>query len=204
MTIKTLVVGPLEVNCYIIHNDKDAICIDPGDDPDMIMDYLTANSLSLGKILLTHAHFDHIGGVKSLYDKYKPDIYLHKGDYNLYTNASGLMPGFTDHIKIEVPKDVNFIEDNDIVSFSDKDFKVIHTPGHSRGSVCYYYDDVLFTGDTIFRGSIGRTDLPGGDYNTIISSIKNKLCILSDNTVIYPGHMGISTIKEEKLSNPFL
>ncbi len=204
MTIKTLVVGPLDVNCYVIHYDKEAVCIDPGGDFNVIIDYITKNDLKLNKIILTHGHFDHIGASKALYDKYNADVYINENDYNLYLNVNDFIPSFMDYPPIEVPKKVKFVEDR--LYFGDKYFNVIHTPGHTKGSVSYYCEEVgvIFTGDTLFKGSIGRTDLPGGDYKSIMHSIKNKILLLGDSTVIYPGHMGISTIGEEKLRNPFL
>ncbi len=205
MIIKNIVVGPLEVNCYILgcEDSKDAAIIDPGDDADEIIGTIENEGLKPKLIINTHAHFDHIGAVKAIQDYYKIDFYLHKEDLFLVDNSSehatsfGLKP-------IPKPEVNKYVNDDDKISLGNKNITVIHTPGHSPGGVCYYIDNNVFVGDTLFASSIGRTDLPGGSYETLINSIKEKLFPLGDNTIVYPGHGQSTTIENEKEHNPFL
>ena len=205
MIIKNIVVGPLEVNCYILgcEDTKEAAIIDPGDNADEIISNIEKEGLNPKFIINTHAHFDHIGGVKVIQDHFKIDFILHEGDLFLVENASeqatafGLKP----ISKPEVNKNVT---NGEKVNLGDKSITVIHTPGHSPGGVCYYSGNNVFVGDTLFAGSIGRTDLPGGSYDTLINSIKENLFPLGDSTIVYPGHGPSTTIGNEKEHNPFL
>ena len=205
MIIKTIAVGPLDVNCYILgcEDTKVAAIIDPGDNADEIIKVIDKEGLNPRFIINTHAHFDHVGGVKTIQEHFKIDFLLHKEDLFLIDNvneqatAFGLSP---------IPKpDVNkFVNNGDKISLGDKVINVIHTPGHSPGGVCYHVDNNVFVGDTMFAGSIGRTDLPGGSYETLINSIKERLFPLDDSTIVYPGHGPSTTIENEKKHNPFL
>jgi len=205
MIIKNIVVGPLEVNCYILgcEDTKEAVIIDPGDNADEIISNIEKEGLNPKFIINTHAHFDHIGGVKAIQDHFKIDFILHEGDLFLVENASeqatafGLKP----ISKPEVNKNVT---NGEKVILGNKFITVIHTPGHSPGGVCYYSGNNVFVGDTLFAGSIGRTDLPGGSYDTLINSIKENLFPLGDSTIVYPGHGPSTTIGNEKEHNPFL
>ena len=205
MIIKNIVVGPLEVNCYILgcEDTKEAAIIDPGDNADEIISNIEKEGLNPKFIINTHAHFDHIGGVKAIQDHFKIDFILHEGDLFLVENASeqatafGLKP----ISKPEVNKNVT---NGEKVILGNKFITVIHTPGHSPGGVCYYSGNNVFVGDTLFAGSIGRTDLPGGSYDTLINSIKENLFPLGDSTIVYPGHGPSTTIGNEKKHNPFL
>ena len=205
MIIKNIVVGPLEVNCYILGYEeaKEAAIIDPGDNADEIIKIIESEELKPKYIINTHAHFDHIGGVKEIQDYFKIDFILHKEDLFLIENASeqatafGLKP-------ISKPEVNRYVNNDEKISLGNKSITVIHTPGHSPGCVCYYVDNNVFVGDTLFAGSIGRTDLPGGSYETLISSVKEKLFPLGDSTIVYPGHGPSTTIQSEKEHNPFL
>ncbi len=205
MIIKNVVVGPLEVNCYIIgcEDTKEAAIIDPGDNADEIIRIIEKEGLKPKFIINTHAHFDHIGGVKAIQDHFKIDFILHKEDLFLIENASeqatafGLKP-------ISKPKVNKYVNNGEKITLGNKSITVIHTPGHSPGCVCYSLDNSVFVGDTLFAGSIGRTDLPGGSYETLINSIKEKLFPLDDSTIVYPGHGPSTTIQSEKEHNPFL
>ena len=205
MIIKNIVVGPLEVNCYILgcEDTKEAAIIDPGDNADEIISNIEKEGLKPKFIINTHAHFDHIGGVKSIQDHFKIDFCLHKEDSFLVENASeqatafGLKP-------IAKPVVNKNVTNGEKVNLGNKSITVIHTPGHSPGGVCYYSDNNVFVGDTLFAGSIGRTDLPGGSYDTLINSIKENLFPLGDSTIVYPGHGPSTTIGNEKEHNPFL
>ncbi len=205
MIINNIVVGPLEVNCYILgcEDTKEAAIIDPGDNADEIIKAIEKADLKPVYIINTHAHFDHIGGVRAVQDHFNIDFLLHEEDLFLINNAStqarafGLDP-------IPKPNVNKFVNNGDKISLGNKVIDVIHTPGHSPGCVCYLIDNNVFVGDTLFAGSIGRTDLPGGSYETLINSIKEKLLPLGDSTVVYPGHGPSTTIENEKEHNPFL
>ena len=205
MIIKNIVVGPLEVNCYILgcEDTKEAAIIDPGDNADEIISTIEKEGLNPKFIINTHAHFDHIGGVKVIQDHFKIDFILHEGDLFLVENASeqatafGLKP-------ISKPVVNKNATNGEKVNLGNKSITVIHTPGHSPGGVCYYSGNNVFVGDTLFAGSIGRTDLPGGSYDTLINSIKENLFPLGDSTIVYPGHGPSTTIRNEKEHNPFL
>ena len=205
MIIKNVVVGPLEVNCYILgcEDTKEAAIIDPGDNADEIIGIIEKEGLKPKFIINTHAHFDHIGGVKAIQDYFKIDFILHKEDLFLVENASeqatafGLKP-------ISKPEVNKYVNNGEIITLGNKSITVIHTPGHSPGCVCYYLDNNVFVGDTLFASSIGRTDLPGGSHETLINSVKEKLLILGDNTIVHPGHGPSTTIGNEKEHNPFL
>ena len=205
MIIKNIVVGPLEVNCYILgcEDTKEAAIIDPGDNADEIISNIEKEGLNPKFIINTHAHFDHIGGVKAIQDHFKIDFILHEGDLFLVENASeqatafGLKP-------ISKPVVNKNATNGEKVNLGNKSITVIHTPGHSPGGVCYYSGNNVFVGDTLFAGSIGRTDLPGGSYDTLINSIKENLFPLGDSTIVYPGHGPSTTIRNEKEHNPFL
>ena len=205
MIIKNVVVGPLEVNCYIIgcEDTKEAAIIDPGDNADEIIRIIEMDELKPKFIMNTHAHFDHVGGVKEIQDYFKIDFLLHKDDTFLVENASEQATSFG--LKPILKPDVNkYISNDEKITLGNKSITVIHTPGHSPGCVCFYSDSNVFVGDTLFAGSIGRTDLPGGSYETLINSIKEKLFPLSDSTSVYPGHGSSTTIGNEREHNPFL
>lgn len=205
MIINTIVVGPLEVNCYILgcEDTKEAAIIDPGDNADEIIKTIDSEGLKPVYIINTHAHFDHIGAVKTIQDHFKIDFLLHKDDLFFVDNASAQARAFG---LDPIPKpDVNkYVNNGDKISLGNKVIGVIHTPGHSPGCVCYLIDNNVFVGDTLFAGSIGRSDLPGGSHETLITSIKEKLFPLGNNTLVYPGHGPSTTIEEEKEHNPFL
>ena len=201
---ETLTVGPLAVNCYIIGSQKDnsAIVIDAGGDHEEILNTLKKHNLTLQFLINTHAHFDHVGGVRPLQDLTGAKFLLHREDIPLLnylndqTDAFGLP-------SIPIPKVDRPLVDNEEMLIGDEVLRVIHTPGHSPGSVCFFIDDAVFVGDTLFAGSIGRTDLHGGSYEKIISSIKTRLFTLKDHVIVYPGHGIFTTIGEEKQHNPF-
>lgn len=201
---ETLTVGSLAVNCYIIGSKKDnkAIVIDAGGDHEEILNTLKKHNLTLQFIINTHAHFDHVGGVRPLQDLTGAKFLLHQEDIvllkylNNQTEAFGLP-------SIPIPKVDIPLVDNEEVLIGDEVIRVIHTPGHSPGSVCFLINHAVFAGDTLFAGSIGRTDLYGGSYDKIINSIKTRLFTLDDHVIVYPGHGTFTTIGEEKQYNPF-
>lgn len=204
MAIKVLTVGPLAENCIIYSKNNKCIIFDPGDEGEKIKDYIVKNSLEPLFIINTHGHFDHIGAVRYLQEYFNIPFYIHNDDDYLIKSSVGTsLFGF---IRIEMPKEISFIKDNDVIKFEDEEFLVIHTPGHTKGSVCFYNssNNILISGDTLFYMAVGRTDLPGGDYNSLINSIKTRLFTLPDNTTVYPGHDRVTNIGFEKLHNPFL
>jgi len=205
LIIKTIVVGPLDVNCYILvcKNTNEAAIIDPGDNADDIIEAIDKEGLNPRFIINTHAHFDHVGGVKTIQEHFKIDFLLHKGDLFLIDNVSEQATAFG-LSSIPKPEVDKYVNDGDKISLGDKVINVIHTPGHSPGGVCYHVDNNVFVGDTMFAGSIGRTDLPGGSYETLINSIKERLFPLGDSIIVYPGHGPSTTIGSERKHNPFL
>jgi hydroxyacylglutathione hydrolase len=205
MILKTLPVGPIMANCYILgcKNTREAAIIDPGDEADKILMSLAEEKLKVKYILNTHGHFDHVGANRRLKEVTGALIAIHPEDAPMLGMISQAAASFGMASENSPPPDL-MINDGDEISFGDITLKVIHTPGHSLGGVSFYTDGIVFVGDTLFAGSIGRTDFPGGDYNTLISSVKNKLFVLGDNVKAYTGHGPVTTIGQEKRTNPFL
>lgn len=205
MIFEALEVGIYCANCYIVGSEetKEAAIIDPGADFNRIEGKLHELGLTPKIIILTHHHGDHIGAVKEFTDKYGLKVYIHKEDAEALNNSS---MNFTKSMfgkNILIKADVE-LEDGDVIYLGELKFEIIHTPGHTKGGICIKVGNIMMTGDTLFNSSIGRTDLPGGSYEEIISSIKEKIFKFDDDTVIYPGHMSPSTIKKEKQFNPFV
>ncbi len=205
MIVKKLEVGPIMANCYILgcEKTKEAVVIDPGDDSDKILMLLSDKKLKVKYIINTHGHFDHVGANKKMKEVTGASIMIHAEDEPMLSQLDRAAASFGLSAENSPGADQN-LKDGDEVTFGEITLKVIHTPGHSRGGVALYTTGYLFVGDTLFAGSIGRTDLPGGDYNTLISSIKEKLFVLPDETVVYTGHGPETTLSREKRSNPFL
>ena len=197
MIVETYVLGPLQTNTYLLQIDNDVLLVDPASKPEKLIDILGERNL-LG-ILLTHGHFDHIKAVDGLYEKYRCPVYIHSDDEKLARDKnSGSLFGLVSYISCPV---VHIEEGtNRIGPF---EFEVIYTPGHSKGSVIYVFDDCIFTGDTLFRGSIGRTDLEGGSFSTIKQSLQ-IFKSFNKNYIIYPGHDLCTTLYDELNFNPFL
>lgn len=201
MMIKSLTVGPMAANCYIIADPatKEAAAIDPGGDPSKITREIEKNGLKLKFVINTHGHGDHIGANAQL----AAPVYIHRLDADFLTDPKkNLSQAF--FFSIRSPRAERLLEDNDEIRLGGITLKVIHTPGHTPGSICLKEGGVIFTGDTLFRAGVGRTDLPGGDEKVLFKSINERLLVLNDDTVIYPGHGEPSTIGDEKRDNPFL
>jgi glyoxylase-like metal-dependent hydrolase (beta-lactamase superfamily II) len=198
--IISLIVGPLGTNCYIVADPdtKEACLIDPGADAGKIRRRLSDNGLNLKFIIITHGHGDHIGANSS----FKVPIYIHRLDGDNLTDA-GLNLSSIFMFGITSPRASRLLEDGDVVELGRLRLKVIHTPGHSPGSISISVDGAVFTGDALFAGSIGRTDLPGGDDAQLTGSITEKLFRLPDDTKVYPGHGPQTSIGVEKRTNPF-
>jgi hydroxyacylglutathione hydrolase len=208
MEVITKPLGVLESNCYLVYNgERNTIIIDPGADAGDIVSLINENELHPVCIVLTHGHFDHVTAVKELKDEY-PDIkiYLHEKDYGFYLKGRKLASQFLgmNYDDLTMPDDVEFVLEGDIIESGDLSFKVVHTPGHTQGciSLVSEQDRVIFSGDTLFKLSIGRTDLEGGNTNQLFQSIKSKLFTLDDAFTVYPGHGESTTIGEEKKNNP--
>ncbi|MBF0450391.1 MAG: MBL fold metallo-hydrolase [Candidatus Magnetomorum sp.] len=204
MIIKQLGVGPLMANCIIVgcEETKKAVVIDPGDEVDRILVALSEDQLTVEYILNTHGHFDHVGGNQRLKKITGAPICIHQDDAPMLSHAARSAAAFGMSVENSPQADQTFV-DGDIFSFGTVELKVLHTPGHSPGGVSFYTSGVVFVGDTLFAGSIGRTDFPGGSYDQLIASVKNKLFKLDDNTTVYTGHGPETTIGTEKKHNPF-
>ena len=205
MKLTKLNQGVFKVNNYILFDEetKDAVLIDAGGnfvETKAAIDELGAN---LKYLLNTHSHMDHIAGDEEIQRNYGIPIYMHKDDEVLLKAFKESLRMF-DMPDYELPKSVTFINDGQVFQLGNKEIKTIHTPGHTKGGVSYLIDDMLFSGDTLFFESIGRTDLYGGNYNQLISSVKDKLFVLPDNTKVYPGHGIESTIGHEKENNAYV
>lgn len=205
MILERLVVGPLAVNCYILgcRETREAVVIDPGDNPEGIMKMLEDKRLSLRYILATHGHFDHVGAVRRLQESTRAPFYIHKEDLGLLENLEE-QAQFFGCPGVERPLVDKFVDDGDVIIFGKNSLKVLHTPGHSRGGVCYLTAGMVFVGDVLFAGSVGRTDFPGCSSEVLLASIRDKLLGLGDNTRVYPGHGPPTSIGAEIRSNPFL
>lgn len=203
MIIKKFIVGPLENNCYVIADDKSKECliIDPGDEPDRILDFIEDNHLKAKYIVCTHGHFDHVGAVSDIKSQTGAEVVIHSDDLEIYrkTREQGSMWGF--EVDAQTEPDL-FVSDGDSVSIGDLKFEVLHTPGHSPGGICLYGEGILVTGDTLFAGSVGRTDLYGGDVRRLKESF-GRLVSLPENVKVLPGHGPESTIGREKIANFF-
>lgn len=205
MIVKKLEVGPIMANCFILgcESTKEAVVIDPGDDADRILMTLAKSGLKVKYLINTHGHFDHVGANKRMKEATGAEIAVHPDDEPMFQELSRSAMMFGLSAENSPPADIR-LNDGDEITFGKITLKVIHTPGHSKGGICLYTKGHLFAGDTLFAGSIGRTDLNGGDYDTLISSIKEKLLVLEPDTVVYTGHGPETTIANEKRMNPFL
>lgn len=205
MLIESKAVSPFFKNGYLISFEPstEAVLIDPGDEVDLLLEIVDRKKFKVTHILLTHAHIDHLFGVTKAKNTTGAMIYLHPDDLKLYANAKNHARAWGFEIE-DPPKVDAYLADGQIIKIADYEIKVIHTPGHTQGSVCFILENNLFCGDTIFAGSVGRTDLPGGDFNKMIASINNKLLVLDEEIIVYSGHGPASTIGYEKLNNPFL
>lgn len=196
MEIKHFVLSMFYSNCYVVSEENKAFIVDMGENPKQVEEYIKENNLDVQFILLTHGHVDHAGGVDEFKKHFDVPVYLHKNDrMNIDNKEMWFAKMDSDSINVD---------ENTEINFNAKKIKVIETPGHTTGGVCYLIDDVLFTGDTLFRLSIGRTDFKDGDLNALLSGIRNKLFTLPDETKVLPGHNSASTIMTEKKYNSFL
>jgi hydroxyacylglutathione hydrolase len=207
MIHEILPVGPLQCNCSVIGDESshEAIVVDPGDDIEDVLEIVRKHNLQVKQIVITHAHIDHVGGAMKLRAATGAPILLNQNDYALLKmlDVQAAWIGMPTPGKVEIDQSVG---QADTVKAGSLVADVIHTPGHTEGSVCLYFpaEKKLIAGDTLFAGSIGRTDLPGGSFEKIIESLQEKVLVLPDDTVVVPGHGPLTTIGDERESNPFL
>jgi len=200
-----LSVGVMDNNCYIIgcEETRQAAVIDPGAEGARILRKLEELNLTCAYIILTHGHVDHIGALGNVLDGTKAKVLIHEGDAKMLVNP-GMNLSFFDGSNQKFKQADRLLRDGDTVDVGKLQLKIIHTPGHTPGGISIFVEGVLITGDTLFAGSIGRSDFPGGNHNQLISSIKEKLMIYPPDTPVFPGHGPASTIGEEAKYNPFL
>ncbi len=198
MTIHTLPLGFLQANCYIVAENQKCIAIDPGGDAPSLLEFLQKNELQLEAILLTHGHFDHVGAVEEVVKATGCQLWMHERDYSYGPEHKQMFPladcDFTE---------VHFYEDGEERTIAELSIYILETPGHTWGSVCILIGDSLFSGDTLFQSSIGRTDLAGGDIRWMQKSLQ-RLKELDKNYTVYPGHGPATTLEREKRVNPYL
>lgn len=212
LTIQTFPNNPLEENTYVVSDEtKEAVIIDCGafyrQEKQIIKDYIEQNQLHVVRLLQTHAHFDHIFGAQWASDTYGVFPEVHSADIALYLKGSDqLKEMYGTHLQFPVPKAGSQFQDNTILTFGSHKFFVLHTPGHTPGGCCFYCkeENVIFTGDSLFRGSIGRTDFPGGNTHDLVEALLGKVLTLPADTIIYPGHGPTSTVSFEQNNNPYL
>ncbi len=197
LIIKTIIAGMYEENCYLImdENSKELAIIDPGGQANLLIKEIERLSAKTKFILLTHGHMDHVGAVVELINKFKIPFYMNAKEEEFMGD---------NFVFGELPKASGDLKEGDTLRLGKHLIKVIETPGHTVGGVCFLVDDKLFTGDTLFQGSIGRSDFPGGNGMLLVKNIKEKLLPLGDNIKVFPGHGGASNIGYEKRNNPFL
>lgn len=204
MNVEAVPVGPIKVNCYLVWSDaRQALVIDPGGDAPHIADAINEHGLEVAMYLLTHAHTDHIAALAAMYERFPAPMVIHRADAEWAFNTSNQLPPF-----YGVPRrpagGFRHVKDGDDLTAAGLDFTVIETPGHTPGCVCYWFkkEGALFAGDLVFAGSIGRTDLPGGNPRDMTASLQ-RLIALPDDTLVYAGHGPDTTLGDEQRTNPF-
>ena len=207
MKLETLVVGPYEVNCFLYYDEQngDGVIIDPGADHERIEHAVAKAGFEPSAILLTHGHGDHIAAVEAVKSRYDIPLYVGAGEEELLKNPSANVSAMVGHPIVAPEADI-ILNDEQLITIGSITFKVLATPGHSPGGICYLDErnNRLFCGDSLFWGSIGRTDLPGGSLEVLLKSIRSKILTLPDTIVCLPGHGPQTTVGAERVSNPFL
>lgn len=205
MIFEGMAVGSMGSNCYLIgcEQTKDAVVVDPGAEGRRILSRLEKHGLKCTKVILTHGHADHIGALEDVLNATGAEVLIHEADAGMLISPAKNLSMYMGSM-LEFNDADRLLKDGDTVEVGTITLEVMHTPGHTPGGICLKVGDNLITGDTLFAGSIGRSDFPGGDHNQLIRSIKNKLLGFPGQTRVYPGHGPASTIDEEKKFNPFL
>ena len=206
LTVKTFVEGPVDANNYLLIDEesKEGVLIDCSSARSEFVNAVKETGCKLKYILLTHGHFDHILGVEKFKEEFGVETYVSQDDLNQISYAPQMLMMFGGGTGAKAPEITNFVKDGDEFKFGSYTIKAISTPGHTKGGMCYLVDNKLFSGDTLFQGSVGRCDLPDGDLDEIIKSIKEKLFTLPDDIEVYTGHGGKTTISFEKKYNEIL
>ena len=206
MIYRALEIMPFGTNCYLVASEqtRDGMVIDPAGDASRILSNIRELGLKIGFIVATHTHPDHIGAIAAIVESTGASFAVHAAEAKTllsdeFSQFTAIDPTFK-----QPPSPSRLLEDNDTIVIGDLKFQVLHTPGHSPGGICLIGYGVVFSGDTLFNAGIGRTDGPGGDYNLLISSIRNKLLVLPEQTVVFPGHGPRTNIGQEQQNNPFL
>jgi hydroxyacylglutathione hydrolase len=205
MIFEAITVGSYMSNCYILGSEKtkEAAIIDPGAEFNKIDGKIKELEVTPKMIILTHAHGDHIGAVLEFIEKYHIPVYIHEDDAKALVDSNINLTKVLFSKEVTINPDVK-VKDGDKIILGDLEFEIIHTPGHTPGGISIKVENIMMTGDTLFNRSIGRTDFPGGSFDQIIDSIRNKIFKYDDETIVYPGHNSPTTIESEKIGNPFL
>lgn len=202
--LHTLVVGHLQTNCYILQSDSTALIIDPGDESERVLRFLRDIAVKPSQIIATHTHFDHVLGVDTIRTSLKIPFLIHRDDLPTLESMQSRVHQFMGFSVPPPPKVDRFLKDGESITVGQDQLRVIHTPGHSPGSISLAGQGFVLTGDALFNQSIGRTDLPGGDFDMLVRSITYRLFKLDDDTIVYPGHGPETSIGDEKMANPFV
>ena len=204
LTIRSFAVMPFDENCYVVSdNTGEGVVIDPGGMASTILEYIREAKLSIKAVLNTHGHCDHIGADDAIRDATEAPLYIHKEDAPMLGDVKLNLSAFMGFRALARPAE-HLLSEGDVISFGQFKLEVLHTPGHSKGGVCFVGDGVVFTGDTLFAGSIGRSDFPGGSEVELIGNIKKRLLVLPDDMKVYSGHGPSSEIGWERVRNPYL
>ena len=205
LLVHQLSVGPLQVNCFVVacQRTREAMVIDPGEDGPRILQLAESNGYKVKQIVNTHGHFDHIGANQPVKDATGAVLMMHEADLPLLQNARNHAQAYGLTVSPSPDPD-KFLNEGDVFSVGEQSFSIFHGPGHSPGSICLLSDGHLFVGDVLFAGSVGRTDLPGGDFDALVEGVREKLFRLPADTIVHPGHGPDTTIGREKQMNPFV
>ena len=207
MIVETLAVGSFACNCYVVGSEttKQGMIIDPGAQPETILDMVRETGLSISLIVITHAHMDHVGALRAVQEKTNARFAIHEAEKGLLLSAAMRMLTSLGVSPVKSPpRPDRLLRDGDLIDIGDLHLEVLYTPGHSSGGISLAGHGVVFSGDTLFNSGIGRTDFPGMSHERLMKSIQEKLMALPDDTIVYPGHGPSTTIGDERRNNPFL